>query len=147
MRTAKAVVVCVGLILAASASRADQNPAPAAAPAAPAPPAAKPVEAGPKRAEVAVGEIFQVSLPCNPTTGFRWELKSLDQGVAAPTGPFAFHRDPVVEGVVGAGGSCVVWIQGVKPGKTSAVMIYRRPWEKRDPIKTFTTEIKVVAKK
>lgn len=144
MRTAKAIVVCVGLVLAASASRADQSPSPAAAPAAP---AAKPAAAGPKRAVVAVGEIFQVALPCNPTTGFRWELKSIDQAVAAPTGPFVFHRDPVVAGVVGAGGTCVVWVQGVKPGKTSAVMIYRRPWETKDPIKTFTTEIKVLAKK
>ncbi|NNN05702.1 MAG: protease inhibitor I42 family protein, partial [Elusimicrobia bacterium] len=91
-----------------------------------------------------VGEIFRVRLPCRPATGYEWRLKSVNRRIAAPAGPEKFQKDD--SGLIGAGGVCVVPIKGVKPGRTKAVFVYRRSWEKVAPAKTFTVRIKVVAK-
>jgi predicted secreted protein len=86
-------------------------------------------------------------LPCNPTTGFAWELKSLDRKIAAPVGAIEFSAHPAKPGLIGAGGTCVLTLKGVKPGKTKAVLVYRRSWEKAAPAKTFTARITVVPAK
>ncbi|MCX5795762.1 MAG: protease inhibitor I42 family protein [Elusimicrobia bacterium] len=101
----------------------------------------------PDKAELMVGEVYSIRLACNPTTGYNWELKSINRKVAAPTGPMEFQQSPAAPGMVGVGGTCVLGIKGVKAGKTKAVLVYRRPWEKQKPAETFTAEIKVLAKK
>ena len=113
------------------------------------PPEAKPAvsETGVQKGEIAVGEIFSIKLPCNPTTGFKWEVKSINRKIAAPAGPAEFQEKPAVPGMVGAGGTCVLRIKGVKPGKTKAIMVYRRSWEKGEPAKTSAAEITVLPKK
>ena len=103
--------------------------------------------AGPSKVEIAVGETFEIKLPCNPTTGYNWELKSINRKVAVPTGPVEFQQSPAKPGMVGVGGDCVLEIKGVKPGKTKAVLVYRRSWEKGQPAETFTAEIKILPKK
>ena len=102
---------------------------------------------GPAKAVVAVGETFQIKLRCNPTTGYEWELKSINRKIAIPLGPVKFRESPAKPGLVGVGGSCVLDVKGVKPGKTKAVLVYRRSWEKGKPDETFTAEIKVLPKK
>jgi inhibitor of cysteine peptidase len=101
----------------------------------------------PHQGQIAVGEIFSIALPCNPTTGYQWELKSINQRIAISTGAVEFQASPTAPGTVGAGGSCVLRIKGVRPGKTMAIMVYWRPWEKGKPAKTATTEITVLPKK
>ena len=50
--------------------------------------------------------------------------------------------------MVGVPGMCTLEVVGVKPGKTKAVLVYRRSWEKDvAPARTFTAEITVVKKK
>jgi predicted secreted protein len=99
------------------------------------------------QAEFAVGETFEIKLRCNPTTGYNWELKSINRKIAVPTGEVEFRESPAKPGTVGVGGNCVLGIKGVKPGKTKAVLVYRRSWEKGKPAETFTAEIKVLPKK
>jgi inhibitor of cysteine peptidase len=99
-----------------------------------------------QKGEIAVGDVFSVKLPCNPTTGFNWEVKSINRGIAVSTGTAEFEESPGAPGRMGAGGTCVLRIKGVKPGKTKAVFVYRRPWEKVAPAKTFTDEITVLPK-
>jgi inhibitor of cysteine peptidase len=107
-------------------------------------PAAEPDHA---KIELAVDATYALTLPCNPTTGYGWELKSLDKKIAATVGAIEFSAHPAKPGMVGAGGSCVLTLKGVKPGKTKAVLVYRRSWEKTAPAKTFTARITVVAAK
>jgi len=101
----------------------------------------------PTPVEIAVGEIYQIKLKCNPTTGYNWELKSINRKIAIPTGPVEFQQGEAKPGMVGVGGSCVLGVKGVKPGKTKAVLVYRRSWEKGEPAETFTAELRVVRKK
>jgi inhibitor of cysteine peptidase len=97
--------------------------------------------------EIAVGEIVPITLPCNPTTGYEWELKAIDRKVAVPSGPIEYRQAPAGPGMAGVGGTCVLPVKGVKPGKTEAVLVYRRPWEKGAPAKTFKVHIKVLPEK
>jgi len=101
----------------------------------------------PIKGEIAVGEVFAIKLPCIPTTGYNWELKSINRRIAIPTGPAEFQKNPGAPGKVGAGGHCVIGVKGVKPGKAVAILAYRRSWEKGEPAKTATAEITVVPKK
>ncbi len=103
--------------------------------------------AGPMKTNIAVGETFHIQLPCNPTTGYMWELKSLDRDIAAPIGDIEFQQSPAKPGMVGVGGTCVLGIKGVRPGKTTAVLVYRRSWEKVPPLKVYKAAIKVLPKK
>ena len=103
--------------------------------------------AQPDKVEIVVGKIHQIKLKCNPTTGFNWELKSIDREVAAPTGDMEFKRRRAPRGMVGVGGECVLGIRGVKAGETKAVLVYRRSWEKVEPAETYTAEIRVLPKK
>ncbi|MDD5627810.1 MAG: protease inhibitor I42 family protein [Elusimicrobia bacterium] len=104
--------------------------------------------AQPSQVEIAAGETFEIKLPCNPTTGYNWELQSINRKIAAPTGPVEFRQSPAQPGMVGVGGTCVLAVKGVKPGKTKAVLVYRRPWEKKEkPAQIFKAEIKVLPKK
>lgn len=97
------------------------------------------------KAEIAVGEVLSIKLPCNPTTGYEWRLKSLDRKIASPSGPMRFQKDE--SGLIGTGGVCVLTIKGIKPGRTEAVFVYRRSWGKSAPAKTFTARITVAAKR
>jgi predicted secreted protein len=108
---------------------------------------AKDADSAPLKGDIAVGEIFSIKLPCIPTTGYSWEVKSIDRKIAVPTGPAEFRKNPSAPGKVGVGGRCVVGIKGVKPGKTTVILVYRRSWEKVEPAKTAAAEITVLPKK
>ncbi|MDE2143007.1 MAG: protease inhibitor I42 family protein [Elusimicrobia bacterium] len=97
------------------------------------------------KADIAVGEVLAIKLPCNPTTGYEWRLKSLDRKIASPSGPITFQKGE--PGLTGAGGVCVLTIKGVKPGRTAAILVYRRSWENGAPAKTFTARITVAARR
>jgi predicted secreted protein len=102
---------------------------------------------GPSKATIGVGEMFELVLPCAPSTGYGWEVLSVAREIAAPTGPVQYRQDPTNKGLQGAGGVCSVWFQGLKPGRTTAVLGYRRSWEKKAPAKTFKTAITVLPAK
>jgi inhibitor of cysteine peptidase len=89
---------------------------------------------------LAVGEILQITLAENRTTGFQWNVKSdsepacmliLDepQGAAGPPGKAGTHR----------------WqYRGVRSGTGEIKLEYRRPWEKDTPPgKTFGLRVRV----
>lgn len=77
----------------------------------------------------AVGNLVRISLESNPSTGYNWELRDFDYGVAE------FHSSDLVarqtDGNVlfGAPGDTVITIQAVKPGTQDITLVYRRPWE------------------
>lgn len=76
---------------------------------------------------VAPGESFEIRLAANPTTGFAWELGApLDGDVVRSV---ATTYAPKEGGAVGAGGISRWTFEGVGPGRTSIVLVYRRPWE------------------
>ena len=139
----KIILAQLLVVLAVAARAADVQPV--AASTAPVP---APVVAGPAEGTIAVGDIFTITLPCNPTTGFQWDVKSINRKIALPKGPVTYHPITGTEGLMGAGGRCTLDIEGKRPGKTKVVLIYQRSWEKgKKPAETFKATLTVVAKK
>lgn len=75
-----------------------------------------------------VGEEFQVVLPSNPTTGFRWALgKKLDKNKISLVSSDYVPSKPQL---TGSGGNEVWIFKAVKSGKTKILFEYSRSWEK-----------------
>ena len=93
------------------------------------------------KVEVKAGERTELALPCTPGTGYEWTLKRIDRRVAIVVGESKFKA--ANPGLIGGGGECVWTLRGIKPGKTTAVFVYRRAWEKAPPAKTAEIEVVV----
>ena len=114
---------------------------------APAPPVTGKVEvtaadAG-KVVRAAVGNLVTITLQSNPSTGYNWELRDFDYGVAD------FYKSetlPADSGNVlfGAPSKTVVSLQAVKPGTQDIKLVYRRSWEPPDQVaETFAFRLQV----
>ena len=87
-----------------------------------------------------MGETFEVRLPDNPTTGYRWRLAEWDHGVleavrdafTAPTAP-----------QLGAGGEHVWEIATRASGQSPLVFALGRGWESASPARTFSLKVSV----
>jgi inhibitor of cysteine peptidase len=89
------------------------------------------------------GNLVNVKLPANPSTGYNWELRDFEAGVAmlrasefvAPDGQNMFFGGP---------GTTVVTLQALEPGTQDIRLVYRRPWEPEDRIDgTFAFRLEV----
>lgn len=80
------------------------------------------------------------NLEANPTTGFTWELASLDQGVLRPVGEPAYRSE---SDLPGSPGTMTFTFEAVGAGETELRMIYHRPWEDASPIQTFSLSVTV----
>ena len=95
-----------------------------------------------RRVEIGVGDILEVVLKGNPTTGYIWDVVSPDKGILKQVGETEFEPDRKARG---SGGKIMMRFEAAEAGKTLLKLIYRRPFEKdRPPIKTF--EVKVTVK-
>jgi inhibitor of cysteine peptidase len=88
--------------------------------------------------EVGLGESFEVRLPENPTTGYRWRQRSSGEPAVALQAD-SFH--PAGEGV-GAGGTRDWQFRAVHEGVARLQLEYRRGWESH-AAETFTVTVRV----
>lgn len=92
--------------------------------------------------EVRDGELLEVTLVGNPTTGYMWDVASVDPNILKPVEQLEFQADSKA---IGSPGKLTLRFEAARPGKTSLKLIYHRPWEKNaEPIDTF--EVTVVIK-
>jgi inhibitor of cysteine peptidase len=92
--------------------------------------------------EVTVGDTIQVVLEGNPSTGYGWEVESIDESVLQMAGEAEFTSDT---DLVGAPGTFTFTFEAVGEGETSLGLVYRRPWEDAEPADTFGVTITAVA--
>lgn len=94
--------------------------------------------------EIGVGDILEVVLKGNPTTGYIWDVVSPDKahkGILKQVGETEFEPDSKARG---SGGKIMMRFEAAEAGKTSLKLIYHRPFEKnRTPIKTFEVRVTV----
>ena len=83
---------------------------------------------GPAGRAVALGEEFEIRLPANQTTGYRWELGNPPDESIVRLLNSRYEAEPT--DVVGSGGITVFTFEGVGAGRTSIKLVYVRPWEK-----------------
>ena len=90
---------------------------------------------------LAVGQILEIALAENPTTGFRWGLKQSGAPACTPTGD---SYDPPAASGVGKAGVRRWRFAGAQAGSGSIELIYRRAWERgTPPAQVFRITVKV----
>ena len=91
---------------------------------------------------MSVGDVLQLMLPENPTTGYTWAIVTNDEGVLAPSGEPAYE---VESDAIGAGGTKTFMFQALAPGTSVLQMVNARQWETAVvPAETFELTIQVV---
>jgi inhibitor of cysteine peptidase len=94
-----------------------------------------------RRIELSKGHTLDVSLASNPTTGYRWEAKDLDEEILRQIGEPEFEPQSKL---VGAPGVEVLRFQAVDAGRTTLNLVYRRSWETDvEPLETYSVEVLV----
>ena len=89
------------------------------------------------------GQELVLTLPSNPTTGFRWELRNPAAGVLRRLGP-EVYSNPDDNGLVGSGGESTWRFRADASGDDRLELVYRRPWEKdAEPAESFSCAIQV----
>ncbi|MDP3786320.1 MAG: protease inhibitor I42 family protein [Candidatus Omnitrophota bacterium] len=92
--------------------------------------------------EMRVGELLEVTLIGNPSTGYMWDVASVNPNILKPIEQLEFQGDSKA---IGAPGKLTLRFEATRAGKTPLKLIYHRPWEKNvEPIDTF--EVTVVIK-
>jgi inhibitor of cysteine peptidase len=75
-----------------------------------------------------VGQQFNLRLPSNPTTGFRWLLRDSAPQVLKSLGP-EVYSNPEDAGLVGSAGISTWRFEVIKAGEGLLALTYERPWE------------------
>jgi inhibitor of cysteine peptidase len=89
---------------------------------------------------LAVGEVIELRLAENPTTGFRWQLMA-NEGSACSVVSDRFEEP---SGAPGGGGQHSWMIEATEPGACVIELRYRRRWgEPPEPERTFRVHVLV----
>ncbi len=84
-----------------------------------------------------------ISLKENPTTGYTWLYKFLDETVAIVEGD-EYIQNENAENLIGVGGVHTFRISGLKPGNTELTFRYMHSWEdESSAIETVTYKLEV----
>lgn len=86
------------------------------------------------------GQTFELVLPSNPSTGYHWEIISLDENIAESVSQDYIPEQPVMPG---SGGMDVWTFQAVNPGDTTLELGYFPPGNEADPDETVVFSIQV----
>lgn len=90
-----------------------------------------------------VGQSLTLTLPSNPTTGYRWLLQNPASGILRSLGP-EVYSDPQEAGIVGSAGLSTWRFQASAAGDGQLVLVYQQPWAPEvRPVQTFDCAIRV----
>lgn len=95
----------------------------------------------PKRLEV--GQTLILTLPANPTTGYRWLVQNPAAKVLRSLGPEVYSA-PEDIGIVGSGGVSTWRFQAQTTGNDHLHLVYQQPWAPEvNPVQTFDCQLLV----
>lgn len=90
---------------------------------------------------VAPAETFDIVVPSNPSTGYRWNIiPELDENIVQFVGQTYIAEQPTA---IGSGGVDVLTFRAVNAGDTTIVLGYYPPSNDTDPEETVTFSIHV----
>ena len=88
------------------------------------------------------GQQLILSLPSNPTTGYRWAIQDSAGGVLRALSPEVYSSTE--SGVIGGGGQSTWRFQAFAPGQGRLRLTSQQPWEpEAEPVETFDCAITV----
>jgi inhibitor of cysteine peptidase len=89
------------------------------------------------------GQQVVLTLPSNPTTGYRWTLQDSAKDVLHSLGP-EVYSNPEDAGLVGSAGQSTWRFQTIRAGEGHLLLTYQRPWEPEvAPAQTFDCRLQV----
>jgi inhibitor of cysteine peptidase len=89
------------------------------------------------------GQQVVLTLPSNPTTGYRWMLRDNAKNVLHSLGP-EVYSNPEDAGLVGSAGQSTWRFQANQAGEGHLLLTYQRPWEPEvAPAQTFDCRLLV----
>lgn len=89
------------------------------------------------------GQTLMVTLPSNPTTGYRWQVQNPAPSILRSLGPEVYNNSED-KNMVGSAGRSVWRYQASTPGTGRLLMVYQQPWAPEvPPEQTFDCSIKV----
>ncbi|MDH4583152.1 peptidase inhibitor I42 [Pseudomonas sp. BN415] len=89
------------------------------------------------------GQPLVLTLPSNPTTGFRWVVRDAATNVLQSLGPEVYST-PEDAGLVGSAGQSTWRFKASQPGEGRLHLDYQRPWENDvAPAESFDCQISV----
>jgi inhibitor of cysteine peptidase len=87
------------------------------------------------------GDLLELSLEGNPSTGYSWLVGCIDLQVLTPAGETKFEPHKTGKGTPGI---VVLRFKAVRDGKTALKLVYRRPFEEdKAPLRTFKINVTV----
>jgi inhibitor of cysteine peptidase len=89
-----------------------------------------------------IGDILEIVLPANPSTGYIWEVGFYNQSVLEPYGEPEFSSASTN---LGAEESQKLHFEAIGEGETEVVLVYRRSFENEDEAQQ-TFQVQVVVK-
>lgn len=93
--------------------------------------------------QLSTGQNLTLTLPSNPTTGYRWAIQDSAGGVLRSLGP-EVYSNPQDTGLVGSAGHSTWRFQAFTAGEGRLRLTYQQPWAPEvPPVQTFDCPIKV----
>lgn len=90
-----------------------------------------------------VGQALTLTLPSNPSTGYRWRVENPAANVLQSLGPEVYSA-PEEENVVGSAGVSTWRYQASSTGDGQLVLVYQQPWAADvAPVQTFDCRVVV----
>jgi inhibitor of cysteine peptidase len=90
-----------------------------------------------------VGQNMTLTLPSNPTTGYRWLLQNPAPDILRSLGP-EVYSSPEEAGIVGSAGLSSWRFQAKAAGEGHLILVYQQPWAPEvRPVQTFDCVIRV----
>ncbi|MFK3771971.1 protease inhibitor I42 family protein [Pseudomonas sp. NPDC089406] len=90
-----------------------------------------------------VGQSMTLTLPSNPTTGYRWLVQNPAPNILRSLGPEVYSA-PEEAGIVGSAGISTWRFQAKEAGEGHLVLVYQQPWAPEvRPVQTFDCAIRV----
>jgi len=92
--------------------------------------------------QLKTGQNLILTLPSNPTTGYRWAIQDSAGGVLRALGPEVYSSSE--SGVIGGGGQSTWRFQAFAAGQRRLRLTSQQPWEpEAEPAETFDCAITV----
>ncbi|MEB6592614.1 MULTISPECIES: protease inhibitor I42 family protein [Pseudomonas] len=88
-----------------------------------------------------VGQALTLTLPSNPSTGYRWRVESPASNVLRSLGPEVYSA-PEEEDMVGSAGVSTWRYRASSSGEAHLLLVYQQPWAADvAPVQTFDCKI------
>ncbi|MBM3107683.1 protease inhibitor I42 family protein [Pseudomonas sp. P66] len=88
-------------------------------------------------------QTLTLTLPSNPSTGYRWLVQNPATGILRSLGPEVYSH-PEDAGVVGSAGQSLWRFQAQATGEGHLILVYQQPWAPEvRPAQTFDCAISV----